>query len=91
MSQEKEIKHLLIQTAQNHHQYQESQLGGKYNINWSTWYAEYLLAHGLSEVWGREITQADLAELLNQLDEEYSAEEREENWPTFYANKMVSM
>ncbi|MCH7662763.1 MAG: hypothetical protein IH859_02710 [Chloroflexi bacterium] len=91
MSQENEIKHLLIQTVQNHHQYQESHLGGKYNTDWSSWYAEYLLEHGLSGLWGREITQAELAELLNKLDEEYNAEEREGSWPTFYANKMVSM
>ena len=91
MSQEKEIKHLLIQTVPNHHQYQESHLGGKYNTEWSSWYAEYLLAHGLSEVWDREITQDELAALLNQMDKEYNAEEREGSWPTFYANKMVSM
>ena len=91
MDKAREIKHLLIKTVQNHHQYQETQLGGEYNIEWAKWYAEFLLENGFVELWGKEVTKEELADMLNKLDEEYSAEKREESWPTYYADKMVAM
>ncbi|MDH3942631.1 MAG: hypothetical protein OEV06_00870 [Anaerolineae bacterium] len=91
MEKAREIKHLLVKTVQNHHEYQENQLGGDYNNDWSKWYADFLLENDLVEVWGREITAEELAATLRQLDEEYKAEEREENWPTYYAGRMVEM
>jgi hypothetical protein len=87
----REIKHMLVNTVQHHHKYQEEQLDGQYNTGWSDWYAEFLLEHDLEKVWGREISAEELAALLRQLDEEYNAEEREESWPTYYANRMVDM
>lgn len=91
MEKAREIKHMLINTVQHHHQYQEEQLGGEYNLGWADWYAEFLLENGLEEVWGREISAEELAAVLNKLDEEYNSEEREENWPTYYAARMVEM
>ena len=91
MSTTDDVKHLLIKTVQNHHQYQETQLKGEYNTAWSDWYANFLLENGLVELWGRDISQDDLAALLNQLDVDYNSEQREENWPIYYAAKMVAM
>lgn len=91
MSTAEDIKQLLIETVQNHHQYQESKLKGEYNTHWSDWYANYLLENGLEELWGRVISQTELAALLTQLDEEYNAKEREIHWPGYYAEKMVNM
>ena len=90
MDQAREIKHLLVNTVQNHHQYQESQLKGEYNIHWSDWYASFLLENGLEELWGKKISQEELSALLVQLDAEYNSEEREMNWPAYYADKMVN-
>lgn len=91
MSKEDDIKRLLITTVQNHHQYQESHLSGKYNSQWSTWYAEFLLEHDLIKVWGKEVTQEELAQALNQLDKDYNDEKPDESWPTYYAKKMAAM
>lgn len=89
MSKVDEIKQLLIKTVNNHHQYQESNLKGEYNINWSDWYAKYLIENGLEELWGREISQDELAAMLTQLDADYNSEEREMHWPGYYAERLV--
>ena len=75
MEQAREIMHLLVETVQTHHQYQESQLKGEYNIQWSDWYATFLLENGLEELWGRKISQEELSALLVQLDAEYNSKD----------------
>lgn len=43
---------LLIEAESAHGTYEALDLGGVYDQDWATWYAEYAIEHGLSEILG---------------------------------------
>jgi len=80
---------LLIATQWAHHEHQERDLGGRYNYGWPAWYADYLLEHGLPEMLGRPLEKESLARFLADADREHRAENPDQDWPVFYAHKMI--
>jgi hypothetical protein len=47
------VTNLLIQAELHHGAYEAHDLGGVYDRDWASWYAEYAIEHGLHELLGR--------------------------------------
>jgi hypothetical protein len=84
-----EIANLLGEASAAHNVYEESELGGVYDQQWSVWYAAYLVEHGIGNILGQATTPEKLAEQLKGYDLEYRAEPREEGWPVYYAARFL--
>ncbi|HUF39532.1 MAG TPA: hypothetical protein VMN57_13485 [Anaerolineales bacterium] len=80
---------LLIATQRAHHEHQERDLGGRYSYEWPTWYADYLLAHGLPELLGRPLEKEGLARFLADAEKRHRAEDPDQKWSVFYAQRMA--
>jgi hypothetical protein len=57
---------------------------------WATWYAGYLHTK-LQSFFGRDLSQDEIAQALNQLDERYRTHKVYTDWPTYYAQALIRM
>lgn len=89
VSRAEEIARLLAEAEAAHGAFQDRELGGEFDRNWPTWYAAYLLAHGLPTGADEPPTVAALSARLRQLDEEYRREQPAEEWRTYYAARLA--
>lgn len=46
------VTNLLVEAELHHGTYEALDLGGVYDQDWASWYAEYLIEHGLNEIVG---------------------------------------
>jgi hypothetical protein len=84
-----EIANLLGKAGAAHGVYEERQLNGVYDQSWPTWYATYLVEHGIGDLLSKEVTTEQLARLLKQYDEDYRTQQRQEGWPDYYAAQLL--
>ncbi|MDH5507612.1 MAG: hypothetical protein OEZ02_10360 [Anaerolineae bacterium] len=84
-----ELGFFLYETQKNHHTYQVENLTGDANIEWAGWYANFMLENGLNDRFGLAYNQQGLTRFLQDADNEFRSEEREERWSVFYARKML--
>jgi len=84
------IAALLRETGAAHGVYEERELNGVYDQNWPHWYASHLLQHGLSTILDRSVTTEELSRLLTQCDENYKRERPSQNWPDYYAERIIA-
>ena len=89
-SKQREIANLLDKTQTAHGAYEERVLNGVYDQDWPAWYAVYLVAHGIADLFGQTITAEQLARLLKQYDEGYRAQQRQDGWPDYYAAQLLA-
>jgi hypothetical protein len=91
MARESAIAALLRETEAAHGAYETDVLAGVFDKDWATWYARYLLDHGLTEFLpGPGCLDVDaLAAMLSRLAAEYEREETATPWPDFYARGIV--
>ncbi|MGH2615996.1 MAG: hypothetical protein ACRDJC_12205 [Thermomicrobiales bacterium] len=89
---ERAIAELLRETEAAHGAYETDVLGGVFDEDWPTWYATYLLDHGLAEhIGGARTADAEsLAATLKQLAADYEREQPESPWPEVYARGLVA-
>lgn len=85
----KEISLLLSQAGQAHHEYEQTVLNGVYDQDWPIWYAEYVLEQGLGKLLNRPLTPEQLGQFLSQSNEQYQAENSEQTWAEYAAQKMI--
>ena len=83
---------LLVQTAQAHGVFEESELQGVYDQDWPRWYATYAVEHGMGALVGGGITIDRLAEFLARSNVEFekTAPERREPWATYTARRITA-
>jgi hypothetical protein len=87
---ERDLADLLARTGAAHGEYETRELGGRYDEDWATWYAAYLIDHGLNDlVGGAPRTAAGLRDELRQLDVDFKREQPAGGWPTYYARRLV--
>jgi hypothetical protein len=88
---EKAISALLRETKTAHGAYETDVLGGVLDEAWPTWYAVYLLDHGLGDhLPGTEsLDVANLAALLARLAADYERGDKASPWPDVYARGIV--
>ena len=86
------VEALLVQTAQAHGVFEESELGGVYDQEWPRWYATYAVEHGLGALIGGGITIDRLAEFLatSNVEFEKTAPELREPWATYTARRITA-
>ena len=89
---EKAVAALLMQTEKAHGAYETNVLGGVFDEAWPTWYATYLLDHGLSDhLPGAEcLDVASLTAMLARLAADYEQGDKALPWPDAYAQRIVA-
>ena len=89
---EKAVAALLRETETAHGAYEMNVLGGVFDEAWPTWYATYLLDHGLSDhLPGAEgLDVASLTSMLARLAADYEREKLAIPWPDAYAQRIVA-
>ena len=83
---------LLVQAEKTHGAYETTELNGVYDKEWPTWYAGYLVEHGLGDLLGHEVTTDRVAEFLASKYAEFDETDPKpiEPWPTYIAGRMVA-
>lgn len=84
-----QIETLLIQSEQAHGQYERSVLNEVYDQNWATWYAQYAIAHNIDKYLDKQLSTEQLSQFLNQSYDQYKAEQSQQSWATYTAEKLV--
>ena len=86
------VAELLRETEGAHGAYETTVLGGERDEDWPTWYASYLLDHGLAEFLPGAV-DLDPDRLASRLARYAAAYERERPawpWPEVYAQALVA-
>lgn len=83
------VRQLLEAASSAHREFELSELNGVRDVDWPAWYADYLLAHGLQKVLGREIAAEELTNLLTTSDELYRRDLIQAPWPAYYAQLIL--
>src|SRR5438309_6624217 len=88
-----QIAALLMQTGAAHDKYEQSALGGQYDVEWPKWYASYLVEHGLPELLGQEgkLDSAQVEELLTKADASHRTTAPNEPWADYYARYLLEI
>ncbi len=83
---------LLVQAEKTHGAYEATELNGVYDKEWPTWYAGYLVRHGLGDLLGHEVTTDRVAEFLASRYAEFEETDPKpsEPWPAYIASRMVA-
>jgi hypothetical protein len=89
---EKAIAALIRETETAHGAYETNNLGGVYDEAWPTWYATYLLDHGLNDhLPGAEsLDVANLSAMLARLAADYERGDQDNPWPDVYAQGIIA-
>jgi hypothetical protein len=81
------VPDLLHEAAETHHIVYRLVDGD--DPDWASWYADWLLSHSeLSQLLGSAPVRSHLVHALVDLDREYTAEERDERWEDWYAERL---
>jgi hypothetical protein len=83
---------LLREAEAAHGAYETSVLGGAFDEDWPSWYAAYLLDHGLGDhlLGAERLDVANLAAMLARLAADYERGEQTSPWPDVYAQGIVA-
>ncbi len=81
-----ELVRRLNDAKEAHFQFQETELGGVYDQQWSDWYARFLLDQGWNRLFTREWNAEQLAEALRRADVEQRANAPDAKWQEYYAD-----
>ena len=84
-----QFKSLLSEAGNKHHDYEQNELQGVFDENWSTWYAQYILDHGLRDLVTSDITLDQIAGFLAESDKRFREEKPEQSWAEFAAAAML--
>ena len=83
------VQDLLSQASEAHHVYEQKVLDGRPNGEWSEWYAEYLIGHGLDNILGDELAAEMLARFFLGAEMERRSRSSGFSWAQFAAREMV--
>jgi hypothetical protein len=88
-----QIAALLMQTAAEHNKYEQSALGGQYDVEWPKWYADYLVEHGLPDLLGQgaNLNTNKVEELLKKADASHHATAPDQRWTDYYAQYLLGV
>ncbi len=80
---------LLTQAGNAHHTYEQTILKGKYDEDWATWYADYVIQQGLGNVLNQSVIKEQVSQFLSESYQVYQQENSTQNWEDYTAEKMV--
>jgi hypothetical protein len=83
---------LLAETGTAHGRFEETELEGVYDQEWSRWYAAYAVEHGIGVLVGRAVTAAELARFLARSNVEFERIEPKpaEPWAAYTARRIAA-
>jgi hypothetical protein len=84
------IEDLLARAKAAHGEYERTELGGVYDEQWPSWYARFLVEHGLADVLGRQVAPETLAEFLTSSWAEQEKSAPTEPWETYTAARIAT-
>ncbi len=83
-----EIAALLVEAGQAHRKYEQNQLHGAPDTDWTRWYAGYTVEQGISALLGHAVTVDTLVKFFANADAEYQRSRPNEQWTTYVARRM---
>jgi hypothetical protein len=86
------VNRLLAETGQAHGRYEETELKGVYDQEWSNWYAAYAVDHGIGELVGHAVTAEELALFFASTNADFEKIEpkRTEPWAAYTARRIAA-
>jgi len=83
---------LLVQAEEAHGAYEATQLHGIYDEEWPTWYAGYMVDHGLEDLLGHELLADSVGEFLasTYADFDRADPKPRDPWTAYLGNRMVA-
>lgn len=86
------ITALLGEAEEAHGAYETTELKGVYDDEWPSWYAEYVVEHGIGERFGHDVTPDRLAEFLASsfADYEQADPKPTEPWAAYTARRIAT-
>ncbi len=83
---------LLAQAEEAHGAYETIELNGVYDQDWPTWYAGYLVEHGLGDLLGHAVTADRVGEFLASTYAEFDEANPKpgEPWPAYIGSRMAT-
>jgi hypothetical protein len=83
------VAELLDEAETAHGAYEEAELGGDRDEEWATWYAGYVLEHGIGDVLATTPEIGELGEVLTEATAEQEQEGSDEEWSPYAAARVV--
>ena len=83
------LKQLLSDVTSAHRLYEQTDLGGSTDSDWSHWYADWLLGAGIQELLGSAVTADQLSRALEDGFPHYAAVAAERSWAEFMADRLL--
>lgn len=85
-----EIETLLHEAEAAHGRYEATELQGVYDEAWASWYAAYVVDHGLAARLGHGVTAAGVGAFLASTFLEFKAAQPSESWAAYTARRMAA-
>jgi hypothetical protein len=83
-----QVGSLLLEAGDLHHRVFRIVEGA--DDDWASWYAGWLIEHSeLPALLGTKPVRSELIYLLVSLDKQYTAEDPDESWDSYYARRIV--
>ena len=89
MALTKDLTDLLSQAGGAHHVFEQTVLKGVYDKEWSAWYAEWIIQHGLNALLGTTMNVPQLATLLDDINEQHKKSSAGLDWAEFTAVELL--
>src|SRR5688500_12968553 len=88
-SMQNQIVALLNKAGEEHGEYERSTLNGDYDTDWSSWYAAWLVEHGINDLLNSDMISSDLADLLADIHELHQQTSQRLGWAAYTAQKLI--
>jgi hypothetical protein len=83
------VTQLLDEAESAHATYEQEQLGGQRDEQWTSWYAGHVVEHDLGAVLGTTPTIEDVAAVLTEATDDLEREGGGREWSEFAAERVV--
>ncbi len=85
-----EIADLLVEAGKAHRRYQQTQLHGEPDKDWTRWYAGYVVEQGISALLGHAITVDALTKFFADVSVAYQRDQPGESWEQYAAARLTA-
>lgn len=83
------ISDLLHQASLAHHAFEQEGLNGKFDQNWPSWFATWLLDNGLPALLEKKPDPAGLAKFLEDTSLEFKSLSDKQTWQDYTAAELI--
>lgn len=87
---QQKLQDLLSKAQSAHHDFEATELEGKFDEQWAAWYAEYLIENGIAGLFGAEPDPDTLAARLHEISQRHKAERTATAWAEYTARELLN-